>query len=32
MGARTRVENVDHTPIATAPERVIDLFLEAAAQ
>lgn len=32
MGARTRVENVDHTPIVTAPDCVIDLFLQAVAQ
>lgn len=31
MGARIRVENVDHTPIATAPDPVIDVFLEAVA-
>ena len=31
MGARIRVESVDHTPIATAPNPVIDLFLEAVA-
>jgi pimeloyl-ACP methyl ester carboxylesterase len=31
MRARVRVENVDHTPIATAPNPVIDLFLEAVA-
>jgi pimeloyl-ACP methyl ester carboxylesterase len=31
MGARIRVENVDHTPIATAPKPVIDVFLEAVA-
>ena len=29
MGARTRVENVDHTPIATAPKPVVELFVEA---
>jgi pimeloyl-ACP methyl ester carboxylesterase len=31
MSARTRSENVDHTPIVTAPKPVIDLFLEAVA-
>jgi pimeloyl-ACP methyl ester carboxylesterase len=31
MGARIRVENVDHTPIATAPNPVIEVFLEALA-
>ena len=31
MGARIRVESVDHTPIATAPNPVIDVFLEAVA-
>jgi pimeloyl-ACP methyl ester carboxylesterase len=29
MGARIRSENVDHTPMITAPERVTDLILEA---
>jgi pimeloyl-ACP methyl ester carboxylesterase len=29
MDARTRVENVDHTPIATAPQAVVELFVEA---
>lgn len=31
MGARVRVENVDHSPIATAPNPVIDVFLESMA-
>jgi pimeloyl-ACP methyl ester carboxylesterase len=29
MGARIRVENVDHAPIATATNAVVDLFFEA---
>jgi pimeloyl-ACP methyl ester carboxylesterase len=29
MGARIRSEKVDHTPLATAPKRVIDVILEA---
>jgi pimeloyl-ACP methyl ester carboxylesterase len=31
MGARIRSEKVDHTPLATAPEPVIEVILEAAA-
>jgi pimeloyl-ACP methyl ester carboxylesterase len=31
MRASVRVENVDHAPIATAPNPVVDLFLEAVA-
>jgi pimeloyl-ACP methyl ester carboxylesterase len=31
MGARIRLEKVDHTPLATAPEPVIELILEAVA-
>jgi len=26
MGARTRIENVDHVPMVTAPEVVVDVF------
>jgi pimeloyl-ACP methyl ester carboxylesterase len=29
MGARVRVEPVDHTPMATAPEPVVDIILDA---
>lgn len=29
MGARTRVENVDHAPIATAPKAVVEVFVDA---
>lgn len=32
MGAKTRSLKVDHTPILTAPEVVVDLIVEAAAQ
>jgi hypothetical protein len=31
MGARIRSEKVDHTPLVTAPELVIDMILDAAA-
>jgi pimeloyl-ACP methyl ester carboxylesterase len=31
MGARTRSEKVDHTPLVTAPELVIEVILEAVA-
>jgi pimeloyl-ACP methyl ester carboxylesterase len=31
MGARIRSENVDHTPLATAPELVIEMILDAVA-
>jgi hypothetical protein len=31
MGARTRSEKVDHTPLVTAPELVIEMILDAAA-
>jgi hypothetical protein len=31
MGARTRHEKVDHTPLVTAPEPVIEVILEAVA-
>jgi pimeloyl-ACP methyl ester carboxylesterase len=31
MGARTRSENVDHTPLVTAPELVIEVILNAVA-
>jgi hypothetical protein len=31
MGARIRSEKVDHTPLVSAPERVIDVILEAVA-
>jgi pimeloyl-ACP methyl ester carboxylesterase len=31
MGARIRSEKVDHTPLVTAPELVVELILEAAA-
>jgi hypothetical protein len=31
MGARIRSEKVDHTPLVTAPEAVIEVILEAAA-
>ena len=31
MGARIRLEKVDHTPLATAPEPVIEVILEAVA-
>lgn len=30
MGASVRSERVDHTPMLTAPDTVIDLILEAA--
>jgi pimeloyl-ACP methyl ester carboxylesterase len=30
MGARVRSENVDHTPMATAPQPVIEIILDAA--
>jgi hypothetical protein len=30
MGARTRSEQVDHTPLISAPGPVIELILEAA--
>jgi hypothetical protein len=31
MGARIRAEKVDHTPLVTAPEIVIELILDAVA-
>ena len=31
MGARIRSEKVDHTPLVTAPEPVIEVILEAVA-
>jgi pimeloyl-ACP methyl ester carboxylesterase len=31
MGAKIRSHSVDHTPLVTAPERVVDVILEAAA-
>ena len=31
MGAKVRAHAVDHTPLVTAPERVVDVILEAAA-
>jgi hypothetical protein len=32
MGARMRSEKVDHTPLVTAPEQVIEMILEAVAR
>jgi hypothetical protein len=31
MGAKTRSCSVDHTPLLTAPDQVVDIILEAAA-
>ena len=31
MGAKVRAHAVDHTPLVTAPEQVVDVILEAAA-
>jgi hypothetical protein len=31
MGARIRSERLDHTPLATAPERVVSIIVEALA-
>jgi hypothetical protein len=31
VGAQIRAERVDHTPIATAPEAVVEVILEAVA-
>jgi hypothetical protein len=32
MGAKVRVHPVDHAPLITAPEVVVDILLEAARQ
>jgi hypothetical protein len=29
MGARTRTRPVDHTPLVTGPEEVVDIILDA---
>jgi hypothetical protein len=31
MGAKTRSCSVDHTPLVTAPDQVVDIILEAVA-